>query len=135
VREHRSAYDLVVVDSTDPVGPAEGLFSATFYRDVFQALTEEGLFIAQTGSPFFNRELIPRIFKDIAGIFPVTRLYHACVPTYPGGMWTFTLGSKKYDPLRVEWEKLPGLKTRYYSPAVHQNAFLLPPFVAELIGR
>ncbi len=133
VREHRGAYEMIVIDSTDPVGPAEGLFSAAFYRDVFYALTEDGLFVAQTESPFFNGELITRVFQDVAGIFPVARLYLACVPTYPGGLWTFTMGSKKYDPLEVEVEKLPDLGTRYYSPAVHKSAFVLPPFVAELL--
>ncbi|MCL6447719.1 MAG: polyamine aminopropyltransferase [Armatimonadetes bacterium] len=133
VREHRGVYDLIIVDSTDPVGPAEGLFSAAFYRDVFEALTADGLFVAQTESPFFNGDLITRVFKDIAGLFPVARLYLACVPTYPGGLWTFTLGSKKYDPLQVEATGLPELGTRYYSPAVHRSAFILPPFVADLL--
>jgi spermidine synthase len=126
-------YDMIVIDSTDPVGPAEGLFSASFYRDVFKALTGDGLFVAQTESPFFNEDLIKRVFKDISGIFPLTRLYHACVPTYPGGLWTFTMGSKKYDPLQVEVEKLPDLGTRYYSPAIHESCFILPPFVADLL--
>ncbi|MEW6275559.1 MAG: polyamine aminopropyltransferase [Bacillota bacterium] len=133
VREHQGVYDMIVIDSTDPVGPAEGLFSAAFYRDVFRALTDDGLFVAQTESPFFNGELISRVFQDISGIFPVTRLYLACVPTYPGGLWTFTLGSKKYDPLQVEVAGLPELGTRYYSPAVHKSAFVLPPFVADLL--
>lgn len=133
VREHQATYEVIVIDAPDPVGPAVGLFSSSFYRDVFGALTEDGLCLAQTESPFFNRELIARVFRDVAGIFPVTRLYLACVPTYPGGLWSFTIGSKEYDPIRVDVEKLPDLGTRYYSPAVHKSAFVLPPFVAELI--
>jgi len=133
VKEQRGVYDLIVIDSTDPVGPAEGLFSAAFYRDVYEALSEDGLFTAQTESPFFNGDLITRVFREVAGVFPVARLYLACVPTYPGGLWTFTLGSKKYDPLNVETVSLPALDTRYYSPAVHRSAFVLPPFVADLV--
>lgn len=133
VREHKNTYDVIMVDSTDPVGPAEGLFSASFYQDISDALTEDGIFVAQTESPFFNRDLIPRIFKDISGIFPVTRLFLANIPTYPGGLWTFTMGSKKYDPLNVETARIPRLDTRYYSPEMHRSCFVLPPFVRELV--
>ncbi|MGB9803826.1 polyamine aminopropyltransferase [Desulfofundulus sp.] len=135
VKENRNTYDMIIVDSTDPVGPAEGLFGKAFYQDVYDALTEDGLFVAQTESPFFNREIISRVFKDIRSIFPVTRLYLACVPTYPGGLWSFTMGSKKYDPCQVNVLELPDLKTRYYSPGIHRAAFELPPFVAELVEQ
>ncbi|HHW42250.1 polyamine aminopropyltransferase [Desulfofundulus thermobenzoicus] len=133
VKENRDTYDMIIVDSTDPVGPAEGLFGRAFYQDVHDALTGDGLFVAQTESPFFNRDLIPRIIQNVRSIFPVTRLFLACVPTYPGGLWTFTMGSKKYDPLEANLEQLPDLKTRYYTPAVHRAAFVLPPFVEELL--
>lgn len=135
VKENRNSYDMIIVDSTDPVGPAEGLFGKAFYQDVHDALTEDGLFVAQTESPFFHRELIPRIIRDVKSIFPVARLFLACVPTYPGGLWSFTLGSKKYDPQQVDVDKLPDLKTRYYSAAIHRAAFMLPPFVSELISE
>lgn len=133
VRDNKNTYDIIMVDSTDPVGPAEGLFSAAFYRDIYEALNEDGIFVAQTESPFFNRDLIPRLFKDIKGIFPVTRLFLANVPTYPGGLWTFTMGSKKYDPLDVDVTKIPELDTKYYSAAIHRACFVLPPFVKELV--
>lgn len=133
VREHKNTYDVIIVDSTDPVGPAEGLFTADFYRDIHDALTADGIFVAQTESPFFNRDLIPRLFNDISGIFPLTRLYLANIPTYPGGLWTFTMGSKKYDPLEVAVEDIPPMDTRYYSPEIHRTCFVLPPFVKELI--
>lgn len=133
VREHKKTYDVIIVDSTDPVGPAEGLFSASFYRSIYEALNEDGLFVAQTESPFFNRDLIPRLYKDISAVFPVTRLFLACVPTYPGGLWTFTMGSKRYDPLEVDIAGIPQMDTKYYSPAVHRSCFVLPPFVEELL--
>jgi len=135
VRENKNTYDIVIVDSTDPVGPAEGLFSDAFYRDIFESLRDDGIFVAQTESPFFNRALIPRLYKDISGIFPVTRVYLGCVPTYPGGLWTFTMGSKKYDPLEVEVTGIPQLDTKYYSAGVHRSCFVLPPFVKELLEQ
>jgi spermidine synthase len=133
VKEHKNTYDMIVVDSTDPIGPAEGLFGAAFYNDVHDALTEEGIFVAQTESPFFNRDIIPRIFKDVSGIFPLARLFLGNVPTYPGGLWSFTMGSKKHDPLKVDTGKLPDLNTRYYSPEMHRACLTLPPFVQELL--
>jgi len=134
VRESENAFDVVIVDSTDPVGPGEVLFSRDFYAAVFRALREDGLFVAQTESPFFNADLIARIKRDLSSIFPLTRLYLATVPTYPGGLWSFSLGSKKHDPLALEKKDFRPLATRYYSPQVHLAAFALPPFVREIAG-
>lgn len=133
VKENKNTYDMIIIDSTDPVGPAVGLFSAEFYQNVHDALTEDGLFVAQTESPFFDRDFVKRIFADVDNIFPMARLYLGNVPTYPGGLWTFTMGTKKHDPMKVDITKIPELKTKFYSPDIHRNAFLLPPFVKELI--
>lgn len=137
VKENKGVYDMIIVDSTDPVGPAVGLFSEEFYRSVFEALTEDGLFVAQTESPFFNSELITQVTTTINGIFPVTRLFWAVVPTYPGGYWTFTTGSKKHDPLTVDVDKdkIAALGTKWYSPELHRAAFVLQPFVKKLLPR
>ncbi|MFZ5650329.1 MAG: polyamine aminopropyltransferase [Bacillota bacterium] len=133
VKENRNTYDMIIVDSTDPIGPAVGLFGAEFYRNVYNALTENGLFVAQTESPFFNKDLITRITGDIRSIFPVTRLFLANIPTYPGGLWSFTLGSKKNDPLEVDIAGFTKIDTKYYNPEIHRSAFVLPQFVKELV--
>jgi spermidine synthase len=135
VQENKNTYDVIMVDSPDPIGPAVGLFSVSFYKDIFASLKEDGIFVAQTESPFFNRDLIPGLYRDISGIFPVTRLFLAVVPTYPGGLWTFTMGSKKYDPLEVDISGIPQLDTKYYSPDIHRACFVLPPFVKELLAQ
>ncbi|MHB0886565.1 MAG: polyamine aminopropyltransferase [Bacillota bacterium] len=131
VKEHRGEYDVIVCDSTDPVGPAVGLFSKEFFTDAREALTPDGIFVAQSESPFLHGELITRVMKDLAAVFPVARLYWAVIPTYPGAMWTFAIGSKKHDPAtdfrRVEFP------TKYYSPDIHRAAFVLPPFAAALV--
>jgi spermidine synthase len=131
VKEYKDYYDLVIVDSTDPIGPAVGLFSVDFYRDVHNALRADGMVVAQTESPFFNAELVPKIVARIRANFPLTRLYLGVVPTYPGGMWTFTAGSKRHDPA----EPVRGVtgELRYYSSAVHRASFVLPPYVHELL--
>lgn len=126
-------YDVICIDSTDPIGPAEGLFAADFYKSIHKALKADGIMVAQTESPFFHGELISRVFKDINTVFPVTRLYLAAIPTYPSGLWSFTLGSKKHDPLTVDLSSIPAYPTKYYSPEIHKGAFALPKFVADLV--
>lgn len=133
VQDHPNEFDVITVDSTDPVGPAVGLFALDFYKNIFNALKEDGIFVAQTESPFYNDNLIRRVFKDIKSVFPITRLYLCSIPTYPSGLWSFTLGSKKYDPLKVDTEKIPELDTKYYTPAIHKSVFALPKFVEELV--
>ncbi|MCL0107731.1 polyamine aminopropyltransferase, partial [Peptococcaceae bacterium] len=88
VAGHKGVYDVITVDSPDPIGPAVGLFARDFYQNVFEALTDDGIFVAQTESPWFNRDLIARVYKDISSIFPITRLMLAYIPSYPGGMWS-----------------------------------------------
>jgi spermidine synthase len=134
IKEHQDFYDVIVVDSTDPVGPAEGLFQREFYQCVHDALKEDGIFVAQTESPFVYPDIVPGVYHTIESIFPITREYLAAIPTYPGSMWGFTLGSKKYDPLQLKKKDICAPHTKYYSTDMHFAAFVLPPFVKELIG-
>jgi len=133
IHDHKAAFDVIMVDSTEPVGPAVQLFEKGFYEGIYQCLREDGIFVAQTDNPWFKADLIRRVYADIAAIFPITRLYLANIPTYPSGLWTFTMGSKKYDPLAVDVGALPEIETRYYTPQLHRAAFVLPRFVEELI--
>lgn len=132
IKDNKNTFDMIIIDSTDPIGPATGLFSGDFYRDVHEALTPDGLFVAQTESPFYNADLIPRIIKDVSAIFPVTRLFTAFVPTYPGGLWSFTMGSKLHDPMVADIRNF-NMETKYYTPEVHKASFVLPPFVKKLV--
>jgi len=133
VKNSPGAYDVILIDSTEPVGPAIGLFEKDFYESVFNSLTEQGVMVAQTESPFFNGDLIKRAFGAVRSIYPISRLYLASIPTYPSGLWSFSLGSKSVDPLDVR-PRLDGIKTRYYTAGVHKAAFELPAFVRELVG-
>ncbi|BAS28976.1 polyamine aminopropyltransferase [Limnochorda pilosa] len=125
-------FDVIVVDSTDPVRAAVGLFSEEFYRDVRGALAPGGILTAQTESPYLNRELLRQAFRAAAQVFPLARLYLTCVPTYPSGLWSFTLGSLGPDPLDPAGRGPEG-SCRYYTPELHRAAFALPAFVTELI--
>ncbi|PDO10716.1 MAG: spermidine synthase [Candidatus Reconcilbacillus cellulovorans] len=133
IHDHPGEYDVIMVDSTEPVGPAVELFTRGFYRGLYDALREDGLFVAQTDNPWFKADLIRKVNRDIRDIFPLVRVYVANVPTYPSGLWTFTVGSKKYDPLTVDEKDVPDLDTKYYSPRLHKAAFALPRFVEELV--
>lgn len=133
IKEHKNEFDVISVDSTDPIGPAVGLFAADFYKAIYEALKDDGIFVAQTESPFFNKDLIQRVNKDIRSIFPITRMYTGYIPTYPGGLWSFTMGSKKYDPLEVDETQIPELDTKYFTPQLYKAAFVLPKFAQDLI--
>lgn len=121
-----------MVDSTEPVGPAAGLFTKGFYAGIAKALKEDGIFVAQTDNPWFKAELIRNAIRDTKEIFPIARLYTCNIPTYPSGMWTFTIGSKKYDPLDVDSNRISDINGQYYTPELHQASFVLPKFVQNL---
>lgn len=131
VEDHPDTFDVILIDSTDPVGPAVGLFQQSFYQSVFRALKEDGIMAAQTESPFVNKDLIRAVNESLAATFPITKLYLANVPTYPTGLWSFTMGSKKYRPQDVNECHVKG--TKYYSLEMHHASLALPPFVKELV--
>ncbi|MEW9699234.1 polyamine aminopropyltransferase [Paenibacillus sp. SI8] len=133
IHDHKNTYDVIMVDSTEPVGPAVELFSKGFYQGIFDALKEDGIFVAQTDNPWFKADLIQTVNRDVKEIFPIVRVYGANIPTYPSGLWTFTLGSKKHDPLQVEEASIPEFPTKYYTPRLHKAAFVLPKFVEDLV--
>lgn len=133
VENSTSEFDIIIIDSTDPVGPAQGLFSFEFYTNAKNALTDEGIFTAQTESPFFDRKMLRCIVGNVKELFPICRFVQTFVPTYPGGLWLFTMGSKKYKPEEVNINEIPELDTKYYSREVHQSCLVLSPFVKELL--
>jgi spermidine synthase len=132
VREHARDFDVLIVDSTDPIGPAEGLFGEQFYRAAAAALGPDGILVVQSESPMLEPDIIQRAVRGIRAAFPAVWLYLAAIPTYPTGLWSFTLGSKGPRPDRLR-DNLTGLATRYWTPDVHRASFTLPPFVRELM--
>lgn len=132
IHDHKNAYDVIMVDSTEPVGPAVNLFTKGFYQGIYDALKEDGIFVAQTDNPWFKADLIQSVNRDVKEVFNIVRVYMANIPTYPSGLWTFTMGSKKYDPLAVDESSIPEIDTKYYTPRLHKAAFVLPKFVEDL---
>lgn len=140
VRRHVNEYDLILVDSTDPFGPGEGLFTKEFYGNCYKALKEDGIMVNQHESPFYPNDALAmqRAHKRIVESFTISRVYQAHIPTYPSGHWLFGFASKKYDPLKdqdiVRW-KAQGIKTRYYNEQLHRGAFALPNYVEDLLKK
>jgi spermidine synthase len=131
VKNRKKEFDIIMVDSTEPIGPAVQLFSTEFYQQCFEALKDDGMLVVQSESPFYNADVIKQAFGGIEQIFPLTKLYLASIPTYPSGLWSFTVGSKKHDPEKFINKNVNGLK--YYNEGVHQAAFKLPSFVRNII--
>jgi spermidine synthase len=138
VRSRKDAYDLIIVDSTDPFGPGEGLFTREFYGNCYNALKDDGIMVNQHESPFYDADAAAcqRAHKRIVESFPISRVYQAHIPTYPSGHWLFGFASKKYHPVRdlnaAKWGLL-GLSTRYYTTNLHIGAFALPAYVEEML--
>ena len=138
VRFKENEYDLIIVDSTDPFGPGEGLFTREFYGNCYKALKEDGIMVNQHESPFYaeDAEACKRAHKRIVESFPISRVYQAHIPTYPSGHWLFGFASKKYHPLKnldeTRWN-LRGLDCRYYTTTLHKGAFYLPAYVEEML--
>lgn len=137
VRTKENEYDLIIVDSTDPFGPGEGLFTKEFYGNCFKALKEDGILVNQHESPYYPdyARSMQRAHKRITEFFPVCGVYQAHIPTYPSGHWLFGFASKKYDPLNIDekaWNEL-GIKTKYYNTDIHKGSFALPNYVKDLL--
>lgn len=131
----QDTYDVILVDSTDPVGPAIALFEEPFFASLHRALKADGLFAAQTKTPYLDGPLIGRIHHWVAKRFPVAALYTAAIPTYPTGLWSFMLGSKRYRHDHPDEVRAKALDTKYYTPQIHRAAFGLPRAVEEALER
>ncbi|MFB1049672.1 polyamine aminopropyltransferase [Paraliobacillus sp. JSM ZJ581] len=132
IAESEAAYDVILVDSTEPVGPAVNLFTKGFYDGIAKALKEDGVFVAQSDNPWFKADLIQQVYQDVKEIFPITKIYTANIPTYPSGLWTFTMGSKTYDPLSIKADRFRKIEAKYYTEELHYACFVLPKFVKDL---
>lgn len=138
IRDKVNEYDVILVDSTDPFGPGEGLFTREFYGNCSKALKEDGILVNQHESPYYNiyANSMKRAHKWIVEYFPLCRVYQAHIPTYPSGHWLFGFASKQPDPIvdldREAWERL-NIVTQYYNPEIHIGSFALPTYVSELL--
>ena len=130
LKETDRTFDIVFVDSSEPVGPSVSLHRRDFYETVKRRLNrEEGVVVAQIGSPLYHLDFIGECRKTFKDIFKTARLYLAPAPSYPGGSWCYAFLSDNVDPLLLRRDPPPGL--RYYDRDIHQAAFALPPFLMD----
>ncbi|MGF7160454.1 spermidine synthase [Rhodoligotrophos appendicifer] len=133
-------YDLIVIDSTDPIGPGEVLFTESFYRDCHRMLKAGGIIVTQNGVPFFQPKELAQTIRFFSGIFRDATCFLAAVPTYVGGFMALGWGSDDGDLRKVAPEiiqqrfEAAQIETRYYTPEIHQACFALPRFIGDIVA-
>jgi spermidine synthase len=140
VKRKENEYDLIIVDSTDPIGPGVELFTMEFYENCYNALVDKGILVNQHESPYYlqDAEAMQNAHKKIKSIFPIARVYQAHIPTYGSGHWLFGFASKKYNPVKDLnedlWNSLK-LETNYYNTELHRGSFYIPNYVKRLLEK
>lgn len=138
MRETDQHYDVIIVDSTDPIGPGEVLFTNTFYGHAARALTDDGIIVTQNGVPFMQGDELTGTMRAFKALFADHSCYLASIPTYAGGPMAFGFGSHSKAARNVTLADLEkrfaaaGIETDYYTPEVHKGAFALPGYVKKL---
>lgn len=132
------AYDLILVDSTDPAGPGEGLFTVGFYEDCYRVLSDKGILINQHEGAFYDSDVeeMKKAHAKIKKTFPIAKVFGYTLPTYASGYWYFGFASKVLHPvddMKPEIWKQFGLKTKYYNIDLHKGAFALPNYVQDIL--
>lgn len=138
VKTKKNEYDLIIVDSTDPIGPGVELFTLEFYENCFDALVDDGILVNQHESPYYPKDAktMQKIHKKIKSVFPIATVYQAHIPTYGSGHWLFGFASKKYNPVKdlneELWNSL-NLETNYYNTDLHKGSFYIPNYVKRML--
>jgi len=133
LQDYENEFDVIIVDSTDPVGYAYALTTEEFFKMVFRALKEEGIYVGQSESIHYHLDIVRKFQNNLKAVFPIVDLYTAVIPTYAGYWWTFSIASKKHnvrEPKRVK-----DFETKYYSEGVHRNSFLSEELYEKLIVK
>ncbi len=134
-------FDVIISDSTDPIGPGEVLFSENFYQACRRCLNEGGILVTQNGTPFMQIDEVKTTAGRLRSLFPDWHFYQAAVPTYIGGAMTFAWGATNTAYRKLSRETLSqrfagsGIITRYYNPEIHIGAFALPQYVLQAVNK
>lgn len=139
VNECTEKFDVIISDSTDPIGPGEVLFTSRFYQGIQSCLNDGGVFVAQNGVSFMQTDEVTTTFKRLSPLFNESSFYSAAVPTYVGGIMTFawatndlSLKQQSVDVIRSRYDAA-AIETRFYTPELHIGAFALPKYVQQAI--
>lgn len=136
IKDKKNEFDIVLIDSTDPMGPGEGLFTEEFYTNVKNSLKEGGIVCAQSESPFANKEEIKKMYSLLKKVFPICSTFTSNIPTYPGGYWAWAFCSETVKPLSY-WDERRGEEItkscKIYNKEYHEARFALPNYLKELL--
>ena len=139
VNQTQQKFDIIISDSTDPMGPGEVLFTSRFYQGIASCLNEGGIFVAQNGVSFLQTQEVITTAKRLAPLFNQASFYTAAVPTYVGGIMTFAWATNQLAYKNVALATLEAryqaanLQTRFYTPSLHQASFALPQYIMEAL--
>ena len=137
IAKQKKAFDVILIDSTDPLGPGEGLFTEAFYNNVLAALTPQGIMAAQSESPIADQREIRLVYQLLHKVFPVVHTYVAPIPTYPGGFWSWSFCSNEVEPFEnVDPKRVQAIEetTKYFNSEIHKAVFALPNYVKNLVS-
>jgi len=133
LQDYENEFDVIIVDSTDPVGFAYALTTEEFFKTVFRALKDDGIYVGQSESIHYHLDIVRKFQNNLKSVFPIVDLYTAVIPTYAGYWWTFSIASKKH-PVREPVRK-KDFETKYYSEVVHKTAFLPDELYEKLVVK
>jgi spermidine synthase len=134
--EELEPFDVILLDHSDPVGPARGLFDEGFYRNCKHRLSEDGVFCLQSESPLLQRDTFAEIVKTLDKVFDTVLPYFGTVPLYASGAWSWTLAAARWDPNQINEQRaeIQEMRCRYYNRDIHRAAFAVPNELRPLIG-
>lgn len=137
IKDKEDEYDIILIDSTDPMGPGEGLFTEEFYSNVRKALKKGGILCAQSESPVAQSDAIEKMYKLLKKVFPVCSTFTSPIPTYPGGYWAWAFCSVDVEPLSYyadDREEEITNSCKIYNRDYHNARFALPNYLKKLVG-
>lgn len=134
IKNTTKAYDVILIDSTDPIGPATPLFNEAFYQDVYDKLSNNGIVVAQMESPYYQLNFQKAMFNRFKPIFPKRFLMNYTNMTYIGALWSFAYLSKEIHPINAfdsQRVSTLNLSLKYYNQGIHKACFALPQFMKD----
>lgn len=134
INETSEVFDVILVDSTDPIGPATPLFGHDFYSQVYKTLSDKGVVVSQCESPFLHLEVQKSMLEIFNEIFQRVSIFNYSNLTYPGGLWSFSFASKGLDPI-LDYKSVitEDMDLKYYNSQIHKSAFALPNFQKQAL--
>ncbi|NIK69050.1 polyamine aminopropyltransferase [Paenibacillus sp. BK720] len=135
IQGQKKKWDVLLVDRSDPYGPAVSLYKPQFYQNVYESLAKDGIAVFQSGSPYYNLGSLSKTINNLGKYFPIVHAYLCSIPSFPGGIWSFVVASKTWDPLAADLNRLQWQNAKYINPEIFKTSFVLPQYIKQIIER